>query len=413
MDTTDRQRPLDVAIIGCGSRGRTYARLMAEFPGSYRLVAAAEPDAGRLDLVAAHAPPGLRTFADAGALLAGEKLADLAIVATQDDQHAAQTLAAISRGYDVLVEKPVATNLADIERIDRHAREHGRKVLTCFVLRYTPFYRAVKAVVDSGRLGQIISLRAFEGVDPWHQAHSFVRGHWSRTSASTPMIVAKCCHDMDILAWLVDSPARAISSYGRLSYFTAANAPAGATPRCTDPCPHCGSCPYDAHRYLTDKRASWLPMVHPTGADQDDEQLTRWLQSSPWGRCVFRCDNDAVDHQTVNIDFANGVTATFTMTAFDDGRRIEIYGTEAALSGHPASYRDAREELVLTRHHHPGREVIEIPAATGGHGGGDRGLVEALFHQITGNGESGLLGNALRGHQIAFAAEAARQAHCP
>ncbi|MFT5854350.1 MAG: putative dehydrogenase, partial [Verrucomicrobiales bacterium] len=287
-------------------------------------------------------------------------------------------------------------------------RELGRKVLTCFVLRYTPFYRTVKQFIDSGRLGKIISLRAFEGVEPWHQAHSFVRGHWSRAKDSTPMIVAKCCHDMDILSWLVDSPHRRLSSFGKLSYFRKANAPEGATARCTDGCPHCGTCPYDAHRYLGDKKATWLPMVHPTGIDDTNEQLIGWLESSPWGRCVYHCDNDVVDHQTVNIEFENDVTATFTMTAFDDGRRIEIYGTEGALVGKAASYRDPEEKLTLTSHHNPGSEEIEITKAAGGHGGGDQGLVDELHKNLTENEETGLLQDALRGLRLAFDAETAR-----
>jgi len=399
--------PLKVAIVGCGSRGRTYARLLADFPDRYQLVAGADPHPERRHLVEDYAPGEFQSFPGAEELLAEERVADLAIVATQDSEHVGHTLAALERGYDVLVEKPVATTMADIEKIDQRARKLGRKVLTCFVLRYTPFYRMVKDVVDSGRLGKIISLRAFEGVDAWHQSHSFVRGHWSRTAESTPMIVAKCIHDMDILAWLIDSPMRSINSFGRLSYFNSNNAPDGATVRCTDGCPQCGSCPYDAHRYLTDKKTPWLPMVHPKGLEHSDEQLLAWLKESPWGRCVYHCDNDVVDHQTVNLDFENDVTATFTMTAFDDGRRIEIYGSEASLSGHPASYRDPTEELTLTPHHAE-PEILSVPKAEGGHGGGDQGLVDSLYACIAESDETGLLQNALRGHEIAFAAEESR-----
>ena len=402
--------PLKIAIIGCGSRGRTYARHMAALPDLYEIVAAADPHPSRLALVGQHAAGEFQTYSGADGLLAQPRLADLAVVATQDAFHVAPTLAALELGYDVLVEKPVATQLEEVEAIDRRARELGRKVLTCFVLRYTPFYRTIKDLIDSGAIGKIISLRAFEGVEPWHQAHSFVRGHWSKTAESTPMIVAKCCHDMDLLTWLVDSPARSINSYGRLSYFTAKNAPAGATARCSDGCPHCGSCPYDAHRYLGDKKSTWLPMVHPAGLEESDEQLTSWLASSPWGRCVYLCDNDAVDHQTVNIDFENEVTATFTMTAFDDGRRIEIYGTEGVLSGSAASYREADERLTLTRHDSATSEPVPIPATTGGHGGGDQGLVADLHRIFTGSQESGLLQNALLSHQLAFGAETARRA---
>ena len=222
------------------------------------------------------------------------------------------------------------------------------------------------------------------------------------------MIVAKCCHDMDILAWLVSSPTRSVSSYGSLSYFQSGNAPQDATQRCTDGCPHCGTCPYDAHRYLTDKKKTWLPMVNPVGMEQSDQELIQWLKDSPWGRCVYHCDNDAVDHQTTNIEFDNGVTATFTMTAFDDGRRIEIFGTKGVLRGHTVSYRSADEEIVVTMHHEPEGQKLEIPKAQGGHGGGDFGLIQDLYKTITESNESGILQQALAGHGLAYAAEAAR-----
>ncbi|MFT5857908.1 MAG: putative dehydrogenase, partial [Verrucomicrobiales bacterium] len=156
-------KQLKIAIIGCGSRGRTYARLMANSPERYQVVAAADPNPHRLELTSQYASADFKTFPNGEALLAEGKLADLAIVATQDADHVQPTMRALELGYDVLVEKPVATTIAEIEAIDQRARELGRKVLTCFVLRYTPFYRTVKQFIDSGRLGKIISLRAFEG----------------------------------------------------------------------------------------------------------------------------------------------------------------------------------------------------------------------------------------------------------
>ncbi len=401
-------QPLRIAIIGCGSRGRTYAAIAGKLSDRYKIVAAADPHPGALDAVEASAGHPIARFSDGAALIAAAPPADLAIVATQDHLHLAPALGALEAGWHLLLEKPASTTLADCRAILDAARKAERSVILCHVLRHTPFYRKVRGIIDSGRLGRLISIDATEGVEPFHQAHSFVRGHWSRSADSSPMILAKSCHDTDLLAWFAGTPCRRVSSFGSLSFFRPENAPPGAPARCTDSCPHSPGCFYDARRYTTDKRR-WLAMLRPDADKLTDEEILSWLATSPWGRCAWRCDNDAVDHQVLALEFADGLTATFTMTAFDSGRRLTINGTEAVLRGGPGlTDGPGGAELWLRNHRTGETEPIEIPddSAPGyeGHGGGDFGLVNAL---------DGLLATAppdewFESHLIAFAAEQSR-----
>lgn len=404
---------LSIAVLGCGSRGRTYAKLIAA-SARYRLTACADLHATRRAAVSALAPDGgIRTFDTADSFFAAGKLADVLIIASQDSQHFQHAMSALELGYDLLLEKPAAESLDRCEEIDRRARDLGRRIALCFVLRYTPFYSTVKRLVDGGRLGRIISIRTHEGVEPFHQAHSFVRGHWSKSGESTAMIVAKCCHDADLLCWLAGSPPESISSYGDRTWFRAENAPTGAPARCTDRCPTANNCLYDAHRYLTDKRR-WLDMVMDGAAHATDGQILNFLKSSPWGRCVYQCDNDVVDHQVLACRMENGITATHTMTAFDSGRGIEIYGTLASLKG-GSPYSEAGAAELWIRHHAAGAIepiAIERPGDLGyaGHGGGDSGLIDALEGLF--KGPSALVPglDGLAGHRLAFLAEQARLA---
>ncbi len=403
---------LSIAVLGCGSRGRTYSRIISTLPSRYRLTAAVDPVEARREAVAGLSADGsILRFESDEAFFAAGKLADVLIIATQDSQHFGHAMAALELGYDLLLEKPAAENLERCEEIDRRARELGRRIALCFVLRYTPFYSTVKQVIDSGRLGKIISIRTHEGVEPFHQAHSFVRGHWSKAEGSTPMIVAKCSHDADLLCWLGGAPLASISSHGDRSWFRVENAPPGAPKRCTDGCPAASGCLYDAHHYLAGKRR-WLGMVMDGWEQADDATILDFLRTSPWGRCVYHCDNDVVDHQVLACELSNGVTATHTMTAFDCGRAIEIYGTQAALKG-GEPYREAGAPELWLRHHSTGAiEPVEIarPSDSGyaGHGGGDHGLIDALDSLF--RGESALPPglDGLAGHRLAFQAEKAR-----
>jgi predicted dehydrogenase len=406
---------LEIAVLGCGSRGRTYAGIAVSFGDRYRITAAVDPVARRREAVAGLSPSGTtRKFASTGEFFAAGRLADVLIIATQDANHFEHASAALRAGYDILLEKPAAETLARCEALDALARSLGRRIAVCFVLRYTPFYSTVKALLESGRLGRIISIRASEGVEPFHQAHSFVRGHWSKSEVSTPMIVAKCSHDADLLCWLAGSAPARISSFGGLEWFRHSNAPSGAPPRCTDGCPVAPQCPYDAHRYLGDKRR-WLGMVMDGAATADDAAVMEFLTSSPWGRCVYHCDNDAVDHQVVATEMLNGVSATLTMTAFDNGRTIEIHGTRASLRGGSPFQEAGAPELWLRDHQTGKSEPVELvqpdlvnAAGYAGHGGGDWGLVNALDSLFRGPARLAPGLDGLAGHRLAFLAENAR-----
>jgi predicted dehydrogenase len=410
----DMSKPLKLACIGCGARAQTYTQLAARHPDRFEIVGGADPVPERVEKIRRlSGRADFRGFPSADALLASGKIAQVMIVATQDNDHHAHCTGALKAGYDVLLEKPIATRPRQVLEIERLARQANRRVLVCFVLRFAAFYRKVKEIIASGALGEIVSIQAGEGVMPWHQAHSFVRGHWSVVAKSSPMILSKCCHDTDIVHWLVGRRCRRIASFGSLEFFRAERAPAGAPARCTDGCPVGETCPYNAHRYTTDMRVPWLGMVYDRAAEAGAEEVTTWLKTSPWGRCVYRCDNDAVDRQVLAMEFEGGITGTFTMTAFENGRHIEVFGTKGVLKGGETYRHHFGAHLILFPHE--GKPIrYTVQAEDGGyelHGGGDAGLVNALDAEMTkppGTPLEAPLESTVHSHLIAFAAEEAR-----
>ncbi len=406
--------PLTLAAVGCGSRVQVYSALAAAMPDRYRVVAAADPIPDRLERVRQLSKnPGLRTFANDRELFAAGKLADVLMIGTQDPDHVGPCIAAMELGYDVLLEKPIATNFREVQRLETAANRLGRRVLICHVLRYTTFYSKIKDLIAAGTLGDLIAVNATEGVGLFHQAHSFVRGHWGVTERCSPMIISKSCHDLDILSWLVDAPCESVSSFGSTSYFNAAHAPAGAPARCTDGCPVAATCPYDAHRYLGDQRG-WLHWVYDRDEVATDAEIKVWLATSKWGRCVYHCDNTAVDRQSVNLHFANRVTATFTMTAFSEGRELEIRGTRGILQAGEAIRRLTGHDIAITDHATKQVTWHDVPVLEGefaGHWGGDRGLMDLLHAELQRSNPADMrssLQRSVESHAIGFAAEESR-----
>jgi predicted dehydrogenase len=407
-------KPLKLACIGCGARAQTYTQLAASYPDRFQIVAGADPVPERVQKIqATSANPDFRGFDSAEGILAAGKLADVMIVATQDNFHFEHCKAALELGYDVLLEKPISTRVDQVLEIERIARQVGRRVMVCFVLRFAAFYRKAKEIIDSGALGEIISIQANEGVNPWHQAHSFVRGHWSVVSKSSPMILSKCCHDTDIVHWLVGRRCEKIASFGSLDFFRSDRAPANAPLRCTDGCPVGDTCAFNALRYTNDMRTPWLGMVYDRAREASVAEITDWLRVSPWGRCVYHCDNDVPDRQVLAMEFEGGITGTFTMTAFATGRHLEICGTRGVLKGGESYRQHFGTHLILLPHE--GEPLCyTVQAEDGGyelHGGGDAGLVKALYEEMTkppGVPLEAGLESTVHSHVMTFAAEEAR-----
>ncbi len=333
------------------------------------------------------------------------------VIATPDAEHVAPAVAFAEAGYHVLLEKPMAPTERECRRIAEAAAKSGVVFAVGHVLRYTPYTIAFKKAV--AELGDIVSVQHLEPVGYWHQAHSFVRGNWRREADSSFMLMAKSCHDIDWLCHVVGRPIRRVSSFGALSHFTPANRPPGATDRCLD-CPVERSCAYSAKRFYFERleqgRLGWpLDVVVD---DFDEPSLTRALREGPYGRCVYSCDNDVVDHQVVAMEFEGGATGTFTMTGFNAGgdRQTRVFGTRGSLEG------DGRE---LRRYDFLSGETTVIDTrptgdatAAGGHGGGDDGLMEAFVTAVTTGDRSGVLSDAqesLHTHLAVFAAERARR----
>lgn len=406
---------LKLATIGCGARAQTYLSLAAQMQGKYEIVAAADPIPERVRKIKALADnPDFRGYDRAAAILAEEKLADVMIIATQDQFHFEPCRLAMEKGYDILLEKPISPNLTEVLQLQKIARQLRRKVLVCHVLRYTDLYQKVKEIIDSGILGELITLNASEGVLPWHQAHSYVRGHWANVEQASPMIVAKSCHDMDIIHWLVGKKCTAISSFGALTYFTPENSPKGAPDRCTDGCPVGDQCMFNAKQYAGIHRREWLSLIYDRAREASEEEVYQWLKISPWGRCVYHCDNTAVDHQVVSMRFETEITATFTMTAFEHERHLEIFGTQGILKSGKFYKEQTGADIIVTRHDSDEVARYQLDSSddlNDGHYGGDRGLMEALYNEMNRADPAKMhtsLSTSVHSHEMAFAAEKAR-----
>lgn len=407
-----------IAIAGVGSRGKNaYGLELLNMKARAKVVAVADIDPERLALAGdAHGVPDEMRFPSAEAMLAMPRLADAMLVCTQDRQHVPHAVAALKKGYDVMMEKPISPKLEDLQEITKVARENGRRVVVCHVLRYTPFFQTIKKTIDSGVLGEIVSIQALENVRYWHQAHSFVRGNWRREEDTSPMILAKCCHDLDYLVWLCGKKCERVSSYGSLMYFKESNAPEGAALRCTQGCKAKESCPYDAEKiYLTNKDTGILCgnvewPIDVLAENPTEEKIRHAIETGPYGRCVFHCDNDVVDHQIVNMQMEGGASLSLTMSAFTSigGRTIKVMGTLGDLWG------DMHENKIRIGVFGKEPQVIDLGKEEkdfAGHGGGDRLLMEQFVDLLQGKEPDGTvttLETSVESHLVALAAEKSR-----
>ncbi len=405
--------PVKLLIIGAGGRGGGYATYAAEHPDLAKVVGVAEPrDFYRNRLVEIHSIPSGNVFTDWRQAAERERLADAVIIATQDAMHVGPAVAFAAKGYHMLLEKPMATNEGDCRRIVSAAIENKIIFAVCHVMRYTAYTQKLKAVIDSGAIGEVVSLQHLEPVGYWHQAHSFVRGNWGNEAKSSPMLLAKSCHDLDWISYIMDGHCKSVSSFGSLYHFRKEHKPTGAADRCLE-CPVEADCPYSAKKiYLgTLERGDKGWPVDVLTPDVTPEGITQALRDGPYGRCVYECDNDVVDNQVVNMLFEGGRTASFTMTAFNEGghRKTRIFGTRGEIYGDGS-------KITLFDFLTDTTEVIDTEASDasilGGHGGGDYGLMKSFISAVASGDQSKILSGpaeTLESHLMVFAAEKARR----
>lgn len=399
-------KTIKTIVLGAGQRGNAYGDFGLAQPAKMRIVGVAEPDeVRREDFRVKHGLNHEECFKSWEEVLGREKWADAVIIATQDNLHHAPAMAAIAKRYDILLEKPISPNPAECLEIANAARNAGVRVVVCHVLRYTPFFFKIKEIIDSGQIGRVVSIVHNENVGDLHHAHSFVRGNWGRTDVSSPMILAKSCHDTDIIQWLAGSACQRLSSFGSLTYFTKDNMPPGAPKRCTDGCKE--DCPYDARKNYLYSSNEWFRSVAAGYFNPSDDDVELALKTGPYGRCVFQCDNDVVDHQVVSMEFEDGVTAIFSMSSFtpDISRSVKIMGTKGQIKGHTAC-----KSIVVSRFADRSEREIKVEAA-GGHDGGDFGIMGAFCAYLRGEISSVNISEiqiSAQNHMISFAAEKSR-----
>ncbi len=399
---------LKIAIAGMGNRGMRYAEEIGEFPDQADVVAMADNRAVRTDAANKwlHLPED-SVFGSAEEMIEAPKMADVMVISTQDAQHRGHAVAALEKGYDLILEKPISNRLADCVEIRDTAERLGRRVLVCHVLRYTAFFRTIMNLLKKNRIGKIESIQAIEAVGYYHMAHSYVRGNWHKRATSSPMILAKCCHDMDLMLWLTGRKCEKVTSFGSLDYFKAENAPEGSAERCFD-C-KVEDCPFHAPNFYVERIPLWPTSI--LNPEPTKENILEVLRTTDYGTCVFHMDNDVVDHQVVNLLLEGGTTVGFQMIGFTktQDRSIRIMGTEGEIWG------DFRGKEVHIQRFRKQEEVIDcstMSATFRGHGGGDQGLIKdaILYFRNEDFDRTSMteIQDSVDSHFVAFAAERSR-----
>ena len=408
--------PVKLIIVGAGDRGTTYTNYAFEYPDLAKVVGVAEPRQYYRDRMAQkHNISAENVYTNWKEIVSKSKFTDAVIIATQDFLHTEPAIAFLNKGYNVLLEKPMAQNEKDCRRITQAALENNNIFAVCHVLRYTGYTQQLKAIIDSGAIGEIVSVQHLEPVGYWHQAHSFVRGNWRNENQSSPMLLSKSCHDLDWIRYIIGCRCIRISSFGNLKHFRKENKPRGAGSRCLN-CSYESQCPYSARKIylMRAERGDFDWPVNVITTELTVEGVTESLRNGQYGRCVYECDNDVVDNQVVNMLFENGCTSSFTMTAFTElaDRKTRIFGTLGYLEGNG----NIIEHLDFLTDK---TNVIQTGDSDGsilsGHGGGDYELMKSFVASIANNNPEKILSGpveTLETHLMVFAAEEARRKNC-
>lgn len=403
---TSATRPVTIVAIGAGNRTNKYLEYARRHPERLELAGVVELNEIRRDAVAAKfGLPPERCFTDYDTFFENPLPADAVLIGTPENMHFEPCMKAIEAGYNVLLEKPIAQTLPECCLIAQAARRKGVIVGVCHVLRYHPYFIKIKEIVDSGELGEIISISHLAAVGLDRTTHGFVRGMWRREEITNPMLISKCCHDIDFLLWLTEARCRKLSSFGSLRWFRRENAPAGSMERCID-CPLESKCPYSAVD-LYDRRRDWVSNFDVPAGSTLDEVIRRELRRGDYGRCVFRCDNDVVDHQIVSMELENDVTISFSMDAFTlgDQRETRIRLTHGEIDGDERTLRvykfRGREERIYDF-----SDILGTPF----HAGADLNLIEDFVDTLSRREHRfrTSIGKSVESHRICFEAERSR-----
>ena len=394
-------------LIGAGSRGTIYGSWAHEHGIEITAIAEIRPD--RLSEAAkAWNVPTDRCFTDTAVLFSLGKIADAAIIATMDRDHYPHVMAALDCGYDILLEKPISPDPAECLKIEEKANALGRKITVCHVLRYTNFWGALKDLIDSQELGKIVAIKHSENIGNFHMAHSFVRGNWRNDTLSSPIILQKSCHDLDILLWLTGAHCTKVAAFGSLTYFKESNAPAGSTDRCWN-CPAADNCRFEAKKCYLPTLGTWPTDV--VCLEQTEAALDDALKTGPYGRCVFRCDNNVCDHMSIILEFDNNVTATFSLTAQTGPchREIRIMCEDGEILAD-----DGKRQILIRKHVSSPADtfeerIINVRTNSSGHGGGDAGIMEEFTASLCASRQTkSAISASVESHMMAFAIEKAR-----
>ena len=456
---TNASTPITGIVIGAGGRGfDAYGLYALKNPQRMKMVAVAEPNVEkRKKFQQLHNIPDSAAYSTWEDVLSSSvgKIADLVFICTQDDMHFYPTTKAIELGYHILLEKPISPHLEECQELSKLNRKKDQYIQVGHVLRYTSFWKKIKEVIDSGRIGNIIHYEHSENVSFWHFGHSFVRGNWKNKENSSPLILAKTCHDLDLMYWLIGEKPLDVQSSGSLTHYRPVNAPAGSPERCTDGCSHSSSCPWYApslylygkpiiqetlagsnrflkflvkitlnHRKFANHLLKLFPKYHPyldwkewpsniITTDLSVEGRMKALREGPYGKCIYKTGNDVVDHQVSTFTFPSGLTGTLTVHGLSDieGREIRIFGTKGSIRG---VFRKEGEEVVITNFSNTTPDIVYRTGMNiEGHSGGDFGMMNAFTSVLLGEKtpkEAGYasIETAMESHFMAFAAEDAR-----
>jgi len=342
------------------------------------------------------------------------RIADAVCITTQDRQHAEPAITFANKGYHILLEKPMSVTEEECIAITDAVKKNNTIFAVGHVLRYTPYSRKIKELLDSGAVGQVVSMQHLEPVGFWHFAHSYVRGNWRRSDQASFSLMAKSCHDIDWMSWMMPAKCIKVSSFGSLNHFKKENKPKGASSRCLD-CDVEKDCAYSAKKIYLNRiqqgHTTWP--VNVITENPTVESVTEALTHGPYGRCVYECDNDVVDNQVVSLLFEGGLTATFSMVAFSEDiciRKTKIFGTKGELTGHGESTISIFDfETQKTTVYKPLDQDLKTQLT--GHGGADYYLMRTFVDAVACGDPSKILSDAqetLRSHMIVFAAEKAR-----